>query len=255
MKRSVLLQSVQSAEIRAVRTAGLLDDLAIASADMEQIPSFRAQLESGEMMPVGSVEFVSEAMSVAGIEPPQPPGFPASLQSWLHRTVARTSVGKLASLTARTFVKPVATKVFNGFVFDPADDAALDEHDREQLALLRRLDPATEVWTSPVVSFTSEWRYYVCGGRVIGEARYDPDGADDAPAPERAQVDAAIAAYGALAPYSLDMGVLASGETALVEIHDAWALGLYAHALTPRVYYRMLRDWWDFHLAQQVQPV
>lgn len=46
------------------------------------------------------------------------------------------------------------------------------------------------------------------------------------------------------------MGVLSTGQAALVETHDAWALGLYAHALNPKDYYRFLRSYWD-HLLDR----
>lgn len=250
MTRSVLLQAVPSAEIRAVRVACLtLDGIQIHTAPMEGINAFRGQLERGEMMPVGSVEFVLEAMSIAGIEPPPAPGFPAQLQPWLHRTVSRTTLAKLAGIQGRTFVKPVETKLFNGFVFDPQTSVKdLDEHDREQLASMGKLDVSTEIWTSPVVEFISEFRYYVMDGRIAGQGRYDPDGADDAPAPDLRQVEAAIAAYGASAPFAIDMGVLSTGLTALVEVHDAWAIGLYGRALSPQDYYRFLCNYWD-HLV------
>ena len=45
--------------------------------------------------------------------------------------------------------------------------------------------------------------------------------------------------------YGIDFGVLASGATALVEVNDGWALGLYGRALSARDYYRLLRTRWD----------
>lgn len=255
MKESVLLQALPSAEIRAVRTACLLlDNVALHTAPMDGIPNFRAQLERGEMMPVGTVEFVLEAMSVAGLEPPQAPGFPPELQPFLHRSITRTTVAKLASLRHPAFVKPVETKLFNGFVFDPAAAAQdLAAHDREQLAALGRLDISTPIWISTVVEFVSEWRYYVLNGLIAGQARYDPEGHDNAPAPDRSQVERAIQARGVRHPFAIDFGVLTSGETALVEVHDAWAIGLYGHALNPKDYYRYLRTYWD-HLLNIQAP-
>lgn len=249
--RPIFFFEIPNEAIRAVRTACLLlDNVQIHTTPMEGIAGFRSQLERGEMMPVGSVEFVSEAMSVAGVDLPTAPGFPAAMQPWLHRTIARTTVTKLADVRARTFVKPVETKLFNGFVYDPQVPLqAMAEHDREQRIVLAGLDGDTEIWTSTVVEFVSEWRYYVLNGRICGHARYDPDGAEDAPAPDRQQVELAIAAYDSVAPFAIDMGVLASGETTLVEIHDAWAIGLYNHALNPRDYYRFLRSYWDRLIA------
>lgn len=255
MKESVLLQALPSVEIRAVRTACLLlDNVALHTAPMEGIPNFRSHLERGEMMPVGTVEFVMEAMSVAGIEPPPAPGFPPELQPFLYRPVTRTTLAKLASVRAPTFIKPVATKLFNGFVFNPATPPQdLDAHDQEQLAALERLDISTAIWASPVVNFVSEWRYYVLNGLIAGQARYDPEGHENAPAPDRCEVERAIHARGQRHPYAIDFGVLATGETALVEVHDAWAIGLYGHALNPKDYYRFLRTYWDHLLHSQAR--
>src|SRR3546814_7795613 len=70
----------------------------------------------------------------------------------------------------------------------------------------------------------------------LGWARYDPDGADDAPLPDAHDVQQMIRDHHKgealqerthLCAYSLDVGVLDSGQTALVEVNDAWALGLY----------------------------
>jgi len=45
-------------------------------------------------------------------------------------------------------------------------------------------------------------------------------------------------------PYTLDVGRLSTGGTALVETNDAWAIGLYGKALTPRVYLDFLGKRW-----------
>ena len=42
-----------------------------------------------------------------------------------------------------------------------------------------------------------------------------------------------LEARGNAHPFAVDVGVLANGRTAIVELSDAWALGLYAHARTP----------------------
>lgn len=47
------------------------------------------------------------------------------------------------------------------------------------------------------------------------------------------------------AAFSLDIGVLEPGETALIECNDAWALGYYRGTLSHRDYIDMLWRRWD----------
>lgn len=78
----------------------------VHTAPMEGITAFRSQLERGEMMPVGTVEYVQEAMSIAGIDISPSPGFPTQLQPWLHRSITRTTLANLPGVRGRTFVSP-----------------------------------------------------------------------------------------------------------------------------------------------------
>ena len=91
----------------------------------------------------------------------------------------------------------------------------------------------------------------------MGAARYDQDGAEDAPSPDTSAVKAAAAAMrarfmdsrGHECPqgYALDFGVLADGRTALVEANDGWSLGLYggSRSITPSTYLQLLWDRWQ----------
>lgn len=126
--------------------------------------------------------------------------------------------------------------------------AVFDAHDREQLAVLRRQAVDCPVWIGDVVVFQSEWRFYVLHGQLLGAARYDPDGEDFAPAPDLDVVRSAVAEAGLAempCAYGLDLGVLADGQTALVEMNDAWALGLYGRCIEPRSYLDMLWARWQ----------
>ena len=85
-----------------------------------------------------------------------------------------------------------------------------------------------EVWCSDVVTWSSEYRVYVIGAHIISIDLYagDPKVVLDS-----AIVDAALAAFRASgeAPsaYGIDFGVLTTGQTALVEANDGYALGAY----------------------------
>jgi hypothetical protein len=45
-------------------------------------------------------------------------------------------------------------------------------------------------------------------------------------------------------PFACDVGVLSNGLTAIVEINDAWAIGLYGKCLQPREYTDFLFTRW-----------
>ena len=243
---ALILQDLSTTETRAATTGAMLLDHPVTvlrcSLDALQEPATAVKLTSGTALPVGSVEFVREAMRVAGIEEPENMSYPPVLTDFLCREVHRVRAG---DVLGTWFVKPCATKAFTGFVFSTlADPEKLDEHDRIRYEAFMAL-PATEsVWISEPVEFLCEWRHYVMGSNVIGRARYDEDGADEAPEPDSSVVALAVQAMGP-GSYVLDFGVLDSGETALVEVNDAWAIGHYGKALRPREYLKFLGTRWN----------
>lgn len=91
-----------------------------------------------------------------------------------------------------------------------------------------------EVWCSEVVAWRSEYRVYVIDDDIVGVDHY---AGDRSVALDAATVRAALAAYrdagAAPAAYGIDFGVLGSGQTALVEANDGYALGAYEIAAKP----------------------
>ena len=245
----LILQMPSTSEIKAVRTAVMLMDAGTAhavNATLESLPSHAQALREGAL-PVGSVEFVRCAMTLAGIAEPANLSYPKGCERWLRRAISTQRAGDVHH---RCFIKPVHTKLFNGFVFQPAvHPDALDEHDREQMEIFLSLPSDTLVLTSDVITLVSEWRYYVQGGQVIGAARYDPDGSDDAPAPNEVELKQCIADLAITHPYALDMGVTTDGQTVLIEGNDAWAIGLYRGAMSNVAYLEFLSSRWATLLA------
>lgn len=256
---SVLLQAgvpAVDAEVRTISQAVMLSDgLRTLRCTIEALPNHQEVIAGGRCLPVGSVEFMRAAMALAGIEEPPSVPYPQALRPWLRRHVRQ---GTVAEVNGRCFVKPAQLKRFDGFVLDtespPADG---DQHARGQYAVFQSLWPTEKLWISDPVEFLSEWRYYVAGGKILGLGRYDPDGEEDAPAPDPDEVRAAIAAWGRSEPYALDMGVLADGRTALVEVNEAWAIGLYEKALAPKAYLAYLAAGWEQLMAERTaqEPV
>ncbi len=232
-----------SVETRTASVHAMVSDTPHAYAPLAALSEYAGALRRGDALPIGSVEFVRGAMRLANIDESDNLSYPESLRPYLYREIQRREAG---SLTGRWFVKPVSTKLFTGFLLDALGRPdRLSDHDRAQHDVFIGLPPDTPVWVSEPVSWVSEWRYYVGHGRILGAGRYD-DGPDEAPIPDAGQVEQMIAAmdYGGNGPssYALDVGVLDSGETALVECNDAWALGYYKGTLLAGDYIQML--WW-----------
>ena len=260
-----LLQDTQPLESRAALGYCIANDIPYRRA--ADIPYRRAAdivmddhlrdslLDPGEplLVPIGSVEFLRECMTLLGVQEPSIPScFIPSFEPYLHRRVEKTTAGMLR-LNRRHgvahFVKPVKAKLFSGFLWSAATAAiAKDDYTAEQVAALHALPDATPLWIAEPVHFLREDRYYVLRGQVLGSARYDPDGPDSAAAPDPAIVDAIVSSYtglpGAPCAFAADIGVLESGQTALVEINDAWALGLYGEMEDRDGYVRMIAARW-----------
>lgn len=240
-----LLQLESTAEVRAALLAATLMGVPtqrISLKDLQAKLEARASLAAheGEILPVGTVEFVRAAMGVRGLPEPEPMGY-EPVADFLRREIRPGVIYELKALREPIFVKPVATKAFSGFVYDPRPGAPRTEYQAEQLATIAKLKPSTRVWLSEVVEFVCEWRYYVdAAGRILARARYDADGSDDTPEPTaevvRNAINATVSALearGNAHPFAVDVGVLTNGRTAIVELTDAWAIGLYGHARTP----------------------
>jgi hypothetical protein len=246
----IIRQDLDTVEGRTVMQAAVLQDVPVRRCALADLPRHQAALAAGAM-PVGSVEFVREAMRLGNISEPLPMSYPIALDAFLGREVEYRMI---EHLRGALFVKPVLTKLFTGFVWhENADDASYSEHDREQLRSLRKLATTTPVWASEVVQFLCEHRFYVHRGHIVGRSRYDPDGDEHAPTPDMAVVHAAIdkmtSSPHCPAAYGLDMGVLADGRTVLCEVNDGWALGYYGgsqgQAVAPKAYLAMLADRWS----------
>lgn len=242
--QGLLLQSPTSHspfEIAACRAGALLTDIPTLNVPMEGLKSHVSHLLNG-YMPVGSVEYVRECMELAGIAVPSAESYPKPLARFLHRKVWRSrGLPKM-----RAFIKPAQTcKLFTGFVYDPGKSReAYTPHDQEQLDRVLRLPVDVPLYVSEEVVWVSEWRYYIQRGQLIGQGRYDIDGAEKAPQPSVAVLRACVDAMGRDKVMAIDLGVLSTGQTALVEATDAWAVGLYGRALEPRQYLAFLSSRW-----------
>lgn len=173
---------------------------------------------------VGYVPVVLGALHQLGVPAPEPNDYPACLAHLLRRRVWQSTVGEVSDAVhdgrfGSAFVKPRGRlKHFTGLVVDsPADLWHLGGTSRRQGVLC-----------SDVVGWRSEFRYFVIDGRVAGARSYAGD-AGIVPDQEvvREAVSTLVASGEAPAGFGIDLGVLSTGETALVEMNDGFALGSY----------------------------
>ena len=131
------------------------------------------------------------------------------------------------------FIKPVTGhKEFTGHVLAVFRDLI-------RTASWAGEEPDTPIWICDVVEFVSEWRYFVHHREVVGVGHYH---GDPLRAPDPAVVRAAVAAYEGPVAHVIDLGVLADGQTALVEVNDGFSFGCYG--LHPHAHAAMLASRW-----------
>ena len=244
--KMIIRQPSGSTESKAATIAGMLLDIPVKDCSFENLKSMKESLLEGAL-PIGSVEYVREAMRIIGVKEPENLSYPEALSHVLHREVFITSVEK--ARVNKWFVKPCQTKKFTGFVFDPnqrIEELELDT--QEQYYYFLAMKPEERVWASEPVKFLGEWRVYIENAQIIGQARYDPDGEDEVKEPEKEWVEQAIKDWEkeGLAPkaYAMDVGRLENQKLALVEVNDGWALGLYGKSMDAKKYIHFLNTRW-----------
>lgn len=173
---------------------------------------------------MGTTPCMHGAMRQLGIEIPSPNDYPLMLRDFLKRQVWTCRLDEVEARLfddAQTpvFVKPAdRLKTFTGRVFDSRGD----------LYFLGSSSRRQQVWCSQVVQWRSEFRAYVIDAKVVALAHYH---GDPQLRPCERTIDEAVRRYRdsgeAPAAYGIDFGVLASGETALVEANDGYSLGAY----------------------------
>ena len=177
--------------------------------------------------------------------------YPECLKPYLHRKIWEDTLGNVRReifeegyLKNPIFIKPKdKLKRFTGFVLETVDD----------LSKCKGAGNQTKIWCSEPVKFISEYRYYIrwkmpsdsmfCddahpGYEIVGMGSFNKNVNWDEECKVHRQIyRMASEAFdkstfmhqnrvGPIA-FAMDVGVLSTGEIALVEINDAFSLGLY----------------------------
>jgi hypothetical protein len=192
-----------------------------------------------ETLVVGSIPTTEMALKQLGVIPPVPEDYPTELHAFLYRKVwkstLRTVLRHIEEGHPPVFIKPATRrKRFTGFVFsDMSESYQLEGASRQ-----------TPIWCSQLVDWQSEWRVFVLEGKILGIQSYRGDARIR---PDESVVATLCKIWGdtgrAPCAFGLDVGVLTTGETALVEVNDGFSLGRYG--LPIALYTNMVIARWE----------
>lgn len=234
VEQRIVLQVGLSEGARFTHQSCALADSAVAGVGMGDTPA----------IPVGGVEFVravAEAQGLtAALARTWPGTYPARLYKYLRRSVWSQTweEARAFASTHPVFVKPVRIediKRFTGTVIGG----------NRPISPEMETAPGTmPVWCATPVVFVSEFRVYIVHGKMVGIARYDQGESERVPEPDHTVIASMLNDHlSAPAAYAIDVGVLNTGETVLVEVNDGWALGYYP-GVSPGAYKALLAARW-----------
>ena len=174
---------------------------------------------------VGDMSCVLGALKQLGIPEPLINDYPACLNYLMYRKKWISTVSKLEKRFidgnyAPIFAKPATrSKRFTGCIFET-------EHDLYKIYGVSRQE---KLLCSEVVYWVSEYRVYVVNSEIRSVDFYNGDNSVFIDVKQVQQAIKALDDAGeSYAGYAIDFGVLDSGETALVEMNDGFAVGAYS---------------------------
>lgn len=171
---------------------------------------------------VGHIAAVRCALERAGCPSPSVPGLPPALEPWFGREVWTSTLGEIRR---RLQTEPEAFPLHVKPALDDRLFSGVLVRAFRDLVPLAAVDPSAAVLVQAPLEFVSEWRAYVSEGQILRVCNYL---GDPLRFPDRAVLEAGLAAFDpAPVAYGADWGVTSSGQTLLVEINDAYALGNY----------------------------
>lgn len=205
------------------QVATALDELSrpYQIASLSQVERGRVSTKKASLV-VGSIPFIQAALRQKGLSVQAEQTYPPVLSHLMRRQHRRTTLkGAIDLYEARgvsMFVKPaVRAKRFTGLMLSSTTAWSLQDVSRNE-----------PVWLVDPVTFITEWRLYVDRGVILHMACYAGDSS--------LSIDLSVA-QGAISllldeadqpkTYAIDFGVLDNGETALVELNDAYGIGAY----------------------------
>ncbi len=185
----------------------------------------RGRLElSKATLVAGQVPTVIGGLKALSVPYERLSSYPDCLQAHFHRSIWSSTLGKVRAAFEDGSVRPLFIKPSH----KPKRFAAVVVQSLEDMWSLGAVSRRTRVYCADPVEWVSEHRCFVLEGALIDQRFYS---GDVGVCPDDGVVSEAIAAMAAVpdAPvaYCLDVGVLKDGQTAVVEVNDAFGFGAY----------------------------
>lgn len=236
----LIIQKSNSREEETIRSIAKADGLEIVEITEKQISRNHVELRRTDFV-AGSVPFIKHALRLLKIDLGLDEPYPEPIRRFLRREVTYLSnlrdAKQIIDKSGEFFIKPRIAKKFTGFV-------TADPHDYR----FNGCGANTPVILSEVVEFVSEWRLYIHDERIALMERTPHSGTVDwrPSAMHVRDMIVNLRESGYQKNYVLDVGVLKDCRTALVEVNDAFAVGLYGRKdpTKDRLYYNLLTARW-----------
>lgn len=186
--------------------------------DVDSIP-LRFNDEGRLPLVVGCIESVERFFTRIGVTIPEPMHVPHELMKYAQRVIKYMTLGefkKNKDIKTPIFIKSKKLKLFpsgvinsmsykNDLMFPHPDD--------------------TQVIVSEVIDIVSEYRCFIRKGKLVGIKNYS---GDFKVFPDISYIESMISDYkNSPIAYTMDIGIISSGEVVLVECNDAWSVGTY----------------------------
>jgi hypothetical protein len=176
---------------------------------------------------VGSVEFMKEVFSRIGKEDIRVP----KNSNRDHQVMTLGEAKSIAKSGKSIFIKPFDIKLFTGFVLDQMIHTSISDVSDDTPIMVY------DVFNSPI---KSEWRCYVHRNKVIDTRQYSGDIFTYPSKDYLSDVLYKIEDSNFPIAYTIDIGILESGENVVIEYNDMWAIGNYG--IPNDLYLRLLKD-------------
>jgi hypothetical protein len=187
-----------------------------------------------ETLICGYISDVLAGLDNIGAKRPKTLDYPDCLKQFYFRDIQICKMFDVRFSKEKCFIKPVAQKLFTGFVFDGSDKSRLG------VALI---DDNELIYKSEVKKIVAEYRCIMLDGEILDIRRYRGDWSV---LPDKEIVNEAIRIFkeSGEAPicHTIDFGIDSDGKTFIVELNDGFAFGHYG--IGPTAYASCLAARW-----------
>ena len=189
----------------------------------------------------GDIDVMFHAMRRLGIEYSYN-DYPECLKPYLHRKVWEDKLGNIRKelfnegfFKSPIFIKPKnRLKRFTGFVLESVDD----------LHNCKGVSGQMKVWCSEPVTFIDEFRCYFNKDNKPVMGCYKEDFDEKNKIKVQQFLSSLILGRELPSAFALDLGVLSTGEVALIEMNDAFSIGKY-NGIDDETYAKLVITRWD----------